>query len=347
MGEPLHIIINAPHQRWLPGGGAITFDHASTHHGVWMRHWDAQDHPLELRELTYDEYEQFRKAHPELDMPQLRPRQPGENANGNTVGKVVGRTLSASGPASKANPIVQAETPAEAGTGAQILDGVQLGLDVVGLIPGFGEIADLANAGISALRGDFVSAGLSLAAAIPFVGWGGTAAKGVRRGVKAVEAATQATTKAGKEVLAEGTEQALKHGDEVAAGTKKADEAKRVAGGSGGGKVEGKPGGNGKGDDICKVLASLIYGQAVVLTKRILDLKLDKLNLFKIARDRPHASLPKGSGSWDGHVHQAEGVQNGLRRDIKRYDAAKCKEPKIPKQARDLAYAKIPSRPDK
>ncbi|RNB62105.1 hypothetical protein EDM57_00020, partial [Brevibacillus gelatini] len=42
------------------------------------------------------------------------------------------------------------------------LDGVQLALDIVGLIPGIGEIADLANAGISLARGDYAGAALSL-----------------------------------------------------------------------------------------------------------------------------------------------------------------------------------------
>ncbi|WP_237762952.1 hypothetical protein [Paenibacillus sp. A3] len=42
----------------------------------------------------------------------------------------------------------------ESGWGG-FLDGLQLGLDLVGLIPGLGEIADLANAGISLARGDY------------------------------------------------------------------------------------------------------------------------------------------------------------------------------------------------
>lgn len=57
------------------------------------------------------------------------------------------------------------------------LDWLQTGLDVVGLVPGFGEAADLLNAGIYAGRGDWLNAGLSAGAAVPFAGWGATAGK--------------------------------------------------------------------------------------------------------------------------------------------------------------------------
>ncbi|MEK7254087.1 MAG: RHS repeat-associated core domain-containing protein, partial [Bacteroidota bacterium] len=57
------------------------------------------------------------------------------------------------------------------------LDWFQTGLDVAGLIPGVGEIADGLNAGIYAARGDYVNAALSAAAMIPGAGWGATAAK--------------------------------------------------------------------------------------------------------------------------------------------------------------------------
>ncbi|WP_431809777.1 hypothetical protein [Brevibacillus agri] len=76
------------------------------------------------------------------------------------------------------------------------LDGVQLALDVVGLIPGVGEIADLANAGISLARGDYAGAALSLAACIPFAGWAATGAKLAGKATKALKA-----TKTGSKVL--------------------------------------------------------------------------------------------------------------------------------------------------
>jgi RHS repeat-associated protein len=59
----------------------------------------------------------------------------------------------------------------------RLVDALQLGLDVVGLIPLFGEIADGLNAAIYVARGDYVGAALSAAAMIPVIGWGATAAK--------------------------------------------------------------------------------------------------------------------------------------------------------------------------
>ena len=69
--------------------------------------------------------------------------------------------------------------------GNMILDCVQTGLDIVGLIPGLGEIADGINAGIYLLRGDYGSAALSLAAMIPVLGCAATAGKLINKGVKA------------------------------------------------------------------------------------------------------------------------------------------------------------------
>lgn len=95
-----------------------------------------------------------------------------------------------------------ASTPTSDGTGGSsdssdgddgggwggFLDGVQLVLDGAGLIPGFGELADGANALISLARGNYGDAALSAAAMIPFLGWGGTAAKWGKRGADAVNA---------------------------------------------------------------------------------------------------------------------------------------------------------------
>ncbi len=52
-----------------------------------------------------------------------------------------------------------------------VLDGVQTGLDVLGMIPAFGEISDGINALIYLARGDYLNAGLSAGAMIPFAGW--------------------------------------------------------------------------------------------------------------------------------------------------------------------------------
>lgn len=70
-----------------------------------------------------------------------------------------------------------------------VLDGIQLALDVAGFTPGVGAIPDLINASISALRGNWVDAGMSLLAAVPGIGDAAAAAKIARKGVKAAKAA--------------------------------------------------------------------------------------------------------------------------------------------------------------
>lgn len=68
------------------------------------------------------------------------------------------------------------------------LDSLQTGLDVIGVVPGLGEIADGINGLISLARGDYAGAALSFAAMIPFAGWAATAGKFGRRAVTAVAA---------------------------------------------------------------------------------------------------------------------------------------------------------------
>ncbi len=53
----------------------------------------------------------------------------------------------------------------------------QTSLDILGLVPGFGEPADGINTLIYASQGDEVNAGLSAAGMIPFLGWGATGGK--------------------------------------------------------------------------------------------------------------------------------------------------------------------------
>lgn len=73
-----------------------------------------------------------------------------------------------------------------------VLDGIQLALDAAGLAPGVGAIPDLLNASISALRGDWGAAGLSVLAAVPVIGDAATAAKFAQKGVKAAKAVKKA-----------------------------------------------------------------------------------------------------------------------------------------------------------
>lgn len=51
------------------------------------------------------------------------------------------------------------------------IEAVHLGLDGLGLTPFVGEIADIANAALYAIRGRFVEAGTSSLAAIPYFGY--------------------------------------------------------------------------------------------------------------------------------------------------------------------------------
>jgi len=57
-------------------------------------------------------------------------------------------------------------------------------LDVIGLVPGAGEVADGINGGIYYLEGDKVSATLSFAAMVPVAGWVATAGKYARNVLK-------------------------------------------------------------------------------------------------------------------------------------------------------------------
>lgn len=68
----------------------------------------------------------------------------------------------------KWNAVSEAESETEESN--PVLDGFQLVLDIVGLVPGFGDVADLINAGISFLRGNYLEGFLSLIGAIPVVG---------------------------------------------------------------------------------------------------------------------------------------------------------------------------------
>ena len=59
----------------------------------------------------------------------------------------------------------------------EILDGLQLALDIVGCVPGYGEAADVINALISLFRGNYLDAGLSTLSVIPIAGWASTIGK--------------------------------------------------------------------------------------------------------------------------------------------------------------------------
>lgn len=73
-----------------------------------------------------------------------------------------------------------------------ILDGIQMALDAAGFIPGLGAIPDLTNAAISALRGNWADAGLSVLAAVPIIGDAAAGVKIAKKGVKIAKNAKKA-----------------------------------------------------------------------------------------------------------------------------------------------------------
>ncbi|SNX59473.1 RHS repeat-associated protein [Streptomyces sp. TLI_55] len=85
-------------------------------------------------------------------------------------------------------------------------------LDVAGLVPGFGEPADLLNGVWYTAEGNYIDAGLSYASAIPIVGYGASAAKGAKYVNKAVDAVDVATDTA---KAADKTKDAVKHADDL------------------------------------------------------------------------------------------------------------------------------------
>lgn len=75
---------------------------------------------------------------------------------------------------------------------ASISDIGHTSLDVLGMVPVVGEVADLANAGWYAAEGDYTNAALSAAGAIPFAGNAATAAKWGKKAVDAADVASDA-----------------------------------------------------------------------------------------------------------------------------------------------------------
>lgn len=115
---------------------------------------------------------------------------------------------------------------------AAAADVVQFGLDIVGLVPGLGEIADGLNGLISLARGDYAGAALSFAAMIPFAGWAATAGKFGKKALNAADTvgdATRAVTKYGDEA-ASVVSTASRNADEAAQfASKNADELSQAS----------------------------------------------------------------------------------------------------------------------
>jgi hypothetical protein len=71
-------------------------------------------------------------------------------------------------------------------------------LDAAGMVPGFGEVFDLANCGWYGAEGDALNSNLSCAAAVPILGWAATGTKWGKTGFSAVEAFAKSMRANGK-----------------------------------------------------------------------------------------------------------------------------------------------------
>lgn len=164
---------------------------------------------------------------------------------GNTQGLITPQT--APNPGGNSAPPIK-PTPKEQSWWSEWNGVVHTALDVVGMIPVVGEVADGANALIYLAEGDAVNAALSAASMLPVGGQAATAAKWGKKSIDAAQAA-KAATKVEKEAVEQATKQAARKEakEEAAQQTSK-------NGGNKGGKDHGRGGpcdhlrqGNGKG----------------------------------------------------------------------------------------------------
>ena len=142
----------------------------------------------------------------------------------------------ASGPGNSAPP--PKPTPKEEGWWNRWgSDALHTTLDVVGLIPGVGEVADGANALVYLAEGDKVSAALSAAAMLPIGGQAATAAKMAKKGAQALE--KQAAKKAAEEAVEHSAKEAAEKAAKEKLEREAAEKAKDLARPSAGGGING------------------------------------------------------------------------------------------------------------
>jgi hypothetical protein len=96
-----------------------------------------------------------------------------------------------------------------------VLDGIQMALDAAGMVPLAGAVPDLLNAAISACRGNWLDAGISLLAAVPGAGDVVGGAKIAKDGVKLAKA-TQKTAKGSEKVILVAEKRAAKVEEQIA-----------------------------------------------------------------------------------------------------------------------------------
>ncbi|MEX6324918.1 polymorphic toxin type 15 domain-containing protein [Providencia hangzhouensis] len=161
-------------------------------------------------DYTNAEYVDLRETHPDLGLPPLNSvgnshvEGKVQPKDGNTIGMIQNQPPKKNISASDANPIIKPETDEESQFWTEALDNVQLGVDIIGLIPGVNIIADGANALIYTARGDYTNAALSAAAMVPFAGWGAKGAKFFFKAEKAVIKTEKAVVKAEQQAVKKG-----------------------------------------------------------------------------------------------------------------------------------------------
>jgi hypothetical protein len=214
--QAFHVTLPPPSSNAIGSGGEILLG-PDGNGGVQMTGWwvDAQGNPTAADSaLNQQQYEQVRERLLEQEINVNLPPF-GSFQSGNTIGKVSGETaITLPTITVTANPPPKAETVAEGGFWGAVGGWVHGGLDAAGLIPGLGAVPDLLNAGIYAVEGDYVNAGISAVAAIPVVGDAALAGKyAVKGGELAVKEGEKLAAKETEKLAA----QALKEAEEKAA----------------------------------------------------------------------------------------------------------------------------------
>ena len=92
-------------------------------------------------------------------------------------------------------------------------------------------------------------------------------------------------------------------------------------------------------DDIIKKIKRCM----ATITEKLEDMRIDTLDLFNKAYDKPNPSLSSQT-TWVGHQEQVEGLQNRLKRLIDQANNHKPPCP-IPAGARRLARQPMPKKP--
>ena len=110
---------------------------------------------------------------------------------------------SSSGKRSKQNPKPKRKLQKSA-----VLDKVHTALDIAGMVPGIGNVADGINAGLHAARGNWKDAALSAAGMIPGAGQAATAAKLAKKSSKVIKGSTKAIK--GSTKVIKGTKKVIK-----------------------------------------------------------------------------------------------------------------------------------------